>query len=146
RRARGLAAQRRRRARRVDGMKVYSVPFSTNCERVALAAGHKRIALEWIEVPYDDRTVIERVSGQSLAPVLVDGETVLHDSPVIMRRFEELFPQPPLWPADEARRAEVDVFCDWFNGLWKRPPNLIAAGRDAAKYGPRITASLDLFE
>ena len=40
----------------------------------------------------------------------------------------------------------MDVFIDWFNRLWKRPPNLIAAGRDAQRYGPRITASLDLFE
>jgi glutathione S-transferase len=127
-------------------VKVYSVPFSTNCERIALAAGHKTVELAWVEVPYDDRAEIERVSGQTLTPVLVDGETVLHDSPVILRWLDERFPEPPLWPADEARRAEVDVFCDWFNRLWKRPPNLIAAGRDAAKCGPRITASLDLFE
>ena len=71
------------------------------------------------------------MSGQSLVPVLVDGGTVIHDSPVIMRWLDERFPQAPLWPADEARRAEVDVFIDWFNRLWKRPPNLIAAGRDA---------------
>ena len=120
-------------------MKVYSSPFSTNCERVALAAGHKGADIEWIEVPYDDRAEVERVSGQSLVPVLVDGDTALYDSPVIMRRLDERFPQAPLWPADEARRAEVDVFVDWFNRLWKRPPNLIAAGEDAAKYGPRIT-------
>ena len=127
-------------------MKVYSSPFSTNCERVALAAGHKGVDIEWVEVPYDDRAEVERVSGQSLVPVLVDGDTALYDSPVIMRRLDERFPQAPLWPADEARRAEVDVFVDWFNRLWKRPPNLIAAGEDAAKYGPRITESLDLFE
>ena len=127
-------------------MKVYSVPFSTNCERIALAAGHKGLELEWIEVPDDDRSEVERVSGQSLVPVLVDGDTVLSDSPVIMRWFDELFPRAPLWPADEARRAEIDVFCDWFNRLWKRAPNLIAAGRDPEKYGPRVTASLDVFE
>lgn len=127
-------------------MKVYSVPFSTNCERVALAAGHKGIELEWVEVPYDDRSEIERVSAQTLVPVLVDGDTALHDSPAIMRRLDERFPQAPLWPIEESRRAEVDIFCDWFNGLWKRPPNLIAAGRDAGKYGPRITASLEVFE
>ena len=127
-------------------MKVYSSPFSTNCERVALAAGHKGVEIEWIEVPYEDRAEVERVSGQSLVPVLVDDDAVLYDSPVIMRRLDERFPQAPLWPADEARRAEVDVFVDWFNRLWKRPPNLIAAGRDEAKYGPRITQSLDLFE
>lgn len=127
-------------------MKVYSVPFSTNCERIALAAGHKGLELEWVEVPYDDRAEVERVSGQSLVPVLVDGDTVLHDSPVILAWLDERFPDPPLWPADEARRAEVDVFCDWFNRLWKRAPNLIAAGRDAEKYGPRVTASLGVFE
>ncbi|MFL5937483.1 MAG: glutathione S-transferase family protein [Gaiellaceae bacterium] len=127
-------------------MKVYAAPYSTNCERIALAAGHKGIEVEWIEISYEDRSEVERVSGQSLVPVLVEGETVLHDSPVIMRWLDERFPQAPLWPADEARRAEVDVFVDWFNRLWKRPPNLIAAGGDEQEYGPRITASLDLFE
>jgi glutathione S-transferase len=127
-------------------VKVYSVPYSTNCERIALAAGHKRLELEWVEVSYDDRSVIERISGQSLVPVLVEGDTVLHDSPEIVRWLDERFPEQPLRPADEARRAEVDVFCDWFNRLWKRAPNLIAAGRDAGKYGPRVTASLGVFE
>jgi glutathione S-transferase len=127
-------------------VKVYSVPYSTNCERIALAAGHKGLELEWVEVPYGDRSEVERMSGQSLVPVLVDGETVLHDSPAIMRWIDERFPDPPLWPEHDARRAEVDVFCDWFNRLWKRAPNLIAAGRDPEKYGPRVTGSLDLFE
>ena len=53
-------------------------------------------------------------------------------------------PEAPLWPADEARGGGRLI--DWFNRLWKRAPNLIAAGRDADKYGPRMTASLDLFE
>jgi glutathione S-transferase len=127
-------------------LEVYAAPYSTNCERIALAAGHKGVGIEWIEISYDDRSEVERVSGQSLVPVLVEGETVLHDSPVIMRWLDERFPARPLWPADEARRAEVDVFIDWFNRLWKRPPNLIAAGRNEQEYGPRITVSLDLFE
>jgi glutathione S-transferase len=127
-------------------VKIYSVPYSTNCERIALAAGHKGLELEWLEVPDADRSEVERLSGQSLVPVLVDGETVLHDSPAIMRWLDRKIPDAPLWPGDEARRAEVDVFCDWFNRLWKRAPNLIAAGRDPEKYGPRVTGSLDVFE
>jgi glutathione S-transferase len=127
-------------------VKIYSVQFSTNCERVALAAAHKGVAVEWHEVPYDDRSEVVAVSGQELVPVLVDDGVVLHDSPVILRWLEGQRPDPPLWPAERARRAEVDVFVDWFNRLWKRPPNLIAAGRDPEKYGPRITASLDVFE
>ena len=69
-------------------MKVYSSPFSTNCERVALAAGHKGVDIEWIEVPYDDRAEVERVSGQSLVPVLVDGDEVIHDSKRILQYLD----------------------------------------------------------
>src|SRR5919206_116610 len=36
-------------------------------------------------------------------------------------------PAPPLWPADPARRAEVDVFVEWFNRVWKVPPNAMEA-------------------
>ena len=52
-------------------LRVYRIPFSTNVERVALAAGHKGLALEWVDVEAADRSQVERVSGQSLVPVLV---------------------------------------------------------------------------
>jgi glutathione S-transferase len=127
-------------------MRVYRIPHSTNVERVALGLGHKGLAVEWIDVPEDDRSEVVRVSGQELVPVLDDDGFILADSEAILRYLEEHHPKPPLWPSDPARRAEADIFVDWFNRLWKRAPNLIAAGRDPAKYGPRITAALDLFE
>jgi glutathione S-transferase len=127
-------------------IRVWRVPFSTNVERVSIALAYKGLEAEWIDVPYEDRSEIQRVSGQELVPVLEHDGRVIVDSPVILSYLEELRPDPPLWPREPARRAEVDVFVDWFNRLWKRPPNLIADGGDAAKYGPRITASLDLFD
>ena len=60
---------------------------------------------------------------------------------MILRRLEERHPDPPLWPADPARRAEVDVFVDWFNRVWKVAPNAIDA--ELARDEPdseRITA------
>ena len=45
----------------------------------------------------------------------------------IVAWLESRRPDPPLWPADPARRAEVDVFVDWFNRVWKVPPNAIEA-------------------
>lgn len=127
-------------------MRVYRIPLSTNVERVALGLGHKGLRVEWIDVPRDDRSEVVRVSGQELVPVLDDDGFILADSVAILRYVEERYPEPPLWPREPAHRAEVEIFVDWFNRLWKRAPNLIAAGRDPAKYGPRITAALDLFE
>ena len=127
-------------------MQIYRVSFSTNVERVALGAAYKGLEVEWVDVPADNRSEVMRISGQELVPVLVDGDLVLPDSEAILRHLEATHPEPPLWPRERARRAEVDVFVDWFNRVWKRPPNLIAAGRDESKYGPRITAALDLFE
>ena len=35
----------------------------------------------------------------------------------------------PALPGEPSRRAAVDIFLDWFNGVWKRPPNQIEAER-----------------
>jgi glutathione S-transferase len=108
-------------------IRVWLIPYSTNVERVSLALGHKGVRAEPVEVDPADRSEVVRVSGHELVPVAeFDGEIVA-DSPAILRRIEELHPDPPLWPAAPARRAELDVFIDWFNGVWKVAPNAIAA-------------------
>jgi glutathione S-transferase len=138
-----------------DGtLKLYRIPFSTNVERVALALAHKGIPVEYVDVDADDRSPVVEVSGQELVPVLVDGDRIVSDSPAILEYLEERFPDPPLYPADEARRAEVRIFVEWFNHVWKRPPNLIAAEetkpepdrRRITELERRITNALPLFE
>ncbi len=76
------------------------------------------------------------------------------DSPVILEYLERLYPDPPLLPLVPAWRAEVLIFVDWFNRVWKRPPNLLAA--EEAKTEPdtdrleelarELSGSLGLFE
>jgi glutathione S-transferase len=135
-------------------LRVYRIPFSTNVERVSLALAHKRLDVEWEDVDPRDRSPVERISGQPLVPVLVHEGRVVADSTVILRYLEELQPEPALFPQDEARAAELDVFLDWFNRLWKRPPNEIEAERgrpepDRARIdelGRELAGSLDLFE
>jgi glutathione S-transferase len=134
--------------------RLYRIPFSTNVERVALALGHKRIEVEWVDVDPDDRSVVEEVSGQPLVPVLVDDGRVVSDSTEILRYLERSHPEVPLWPADGPRRAELDVFLDWFNRVWKRPPNELEAERAkaepdegrVAELGRELSESLELFE
>jgi glutathione S-transferase len=137
-----------------DPLRVYRIPFSTNVERIALALAHKGVTVEWVDVDPADRSPVVEVSGQELVPVLVDGELVLHDSPRILEHLERRFPEPPLFPRDPARLEELRSFLDWFNQIWKRPPNLIAAEElkpepDRARIGElewRIAASIERFE
>ena len=135
-------------------LRVWRVPFSTNVERIALAAAYKGVAIDWVDVDPEDRGVLEQISGQRLVPVLeVNGEVVT-DSPVILRWLEALYPEPPLWPRSERGRAEADLFVDWFNRAWKRPPNELAeelakAEPDPARVeqlGGAIAGYLGLFE
>jgi glutathione S-transferase len=135
-------------------MRVYRIPYSTNVERVSLALAHKGLAADWVDVGPRDRTDVERVSGQPLVPVLVDGDIVVADSTAILRYLERRHSEPPLWPRRDPRRAEADVFIEWFNRVWKVPPNAVEAERskrepDVARieaWGAEIRASLDLFE
>jgi RNA polymerase-associated protein len=135
-------------------LRVYRIPYSTNVERVALALAYKGVEVDWVDVDPDDRTPVLAVSGQELVPVLVDDDLVLSDSPVILEYVEGRFPDPPLFPADPARRAEIRTFLDWFNQLWKRPPNLIFAEEQKqepdrariAELEQRIAGALPRFE
>jgi glutathione S-transferase len=109
-------------------MRVLRIPFSTNVERVALALAHKGLAVEWVDVDPADRAPVRDLTGQDLVPVLeTDHGEVIADSMRILAWLENHRPAAPLWPADPARRAEVDVFVEWFNRVWKVPPNAIEA-------------------
>ena len=109
-------------------MRIFRTPFSTNVERVALALAYKGNYVEWVDVDPDDRSPVREVSGQDLVPVLqTDKGEVVADSMRIVAWLEARRPDPPLWPAHVGRRAEVDLFIEWFNVVWKGPPNRIAA-------------------
>ena len=135
-------------------LRVHRIPFSTNVERVALLLAHKRLEAQWVDHDHEDRSAVVRVSGQELVPVLEHDGAVVTDSPVILEYLEQRFPEPPLLPAEPARRAEIRIFCDWFNRAWKRPPNLYFAEEGKpepdrarlAELGDRLAASLPLFE
>jgi glutathione S-transferase len=123
------------------------IPFSTNVERIALAAGHKSVSIEWIDIDPNDRSPVEDLSGQALVPVLATEDEVVSDSPRILDWLEERFPEPSLLPAEPARQAEVRVFADWFNRVWKTFPNGITDGvGDPAAHAAEMRRAVGLFE
>jgi glutathione S-transferase len=133
-------------------IRLYRAPWSTNSERVALALAHKGLEAESVVIDYSDRGPVEEISGQPLVPVVdFDGEVVF-DSWRIIRRLEELHPDPPLIP--DAKRGELAIFAEWFNDIWKRPPNEIEEWLGLPETDPeaierlaaRLDGWLDVFE
>jgi glutathione S-transferase len=136
-------------------IRLYRAPFSTNVERVALALAHKGLEVESVWIAYEDRSPVERVSGQSLVPVVeFDDGAVVFDSMQIVRVLEERFPAAPLYPAGFAGRARTMHFIDWFNDVWKVAPNAIEAEIAAPEpdfarvdaLAGEMAAALDRFE
>jgi glutathione S-transferase len=135
-------------------VRLYRADWSTNCERVGLALAHKGIEAQSVLIDYSNRAPVEAISGQGLVPVIEDAGDVIHDSVEIMRHLEQRTPGPPLFPAEPSHRAGVDVFIEWFEDVYKRPPNAIEAelGRDEPdetlieRLSAEMGARLDLFE
>lgn len=132
-------------------IRVHRIPHSTNVERVALAAAHKGMDVEWVDHAPADRSAILALSGQELVPVAeLDGD-VIRGSMRIVERLEAERPEPPLLPADPARAAAARIFVSWFDRVWKGPPNALDTGAgdptpDAAALRTRCRRWTDLVE
>lgn len=106
-------------------IRVHRIPHSTNVERVALAAGHKGIELEWVGHDPADRSAVAALSGQELVPVAeIDGD-VVRGSMRIVERIDAEHPEPPLLPEEPCIAAGARIFVSWFDRVWKGPPNAL---------------------
>ena len=135
-------------------LRLYRIPFSTNVERVALAAAHKGVAVTWVDHDPADRSAIIALSGQELVPVAETPDGVVVDSMAIVDWLEATHPAPPLVPADPLGRARARVFVAWFDRVWKVAPNAMdaelgAPAPDRARleaWSRELRGSLDVFE
>ena len=135
-------------------IRLYRFPWSTNVERVGLVLAHKDLEVESVWIDPADRSPVVQLSGQELVPVIEDGGEVIADSTRIMEYLDERYPDLPVYPRDPALRAEVEVFIDWFNRVWKVAPNAIAdalgagkpAGKEVAQQAAALQDRLGLFE
>lgn len=85
--------------------------FSPYCWRIRMALAHKGLEAETIPWRFTDTDKIA-FSGQGLVPVLVDGETVVHDSWAIAEYLEGKYPEKRLFDGPQARSLAF-VFKTW---------------------------------
>ena len=102
-------------------MKLYNFDKSSAAHRVRIAANLKGIELVLIDV--DLFSGAQRnpdyagVNPMQMVPTLIDGDHVMTQSLAIIDHFEGRVPEPPLYPADPAARAQalamaLTVGCD----------------------------------
>ena len=92
-------------------MRLYSGPLSMFGAKAEIAALEKGLDVEVTMVPfhmarlYDPKhPEVERINPKRQVPVLVHGDVELFDSTQIFEYWEDLRPDPPLWPRDVAGR------------------------------------------
>ncbi len=93
-------------------MKLYSGPLSLFTAKVRVALAEKGLDYERIEVGWSLASRYEprhpdvvALNPKQQVPVLVDGDTVVYDSTVILEYLEDRWPETPLYPPTAAERA-----------------------------------------
>jgi glutathione S-transferase len=89
--------------------------FSPYCWRIRFALAHKDLAFETVPWRFTDKEAIA-ASGQGRVPVLLDGDTVVHDSFEIAAYLEEEYSDhPPLFPSGSL--AETRFINAWADSV-----------------------------
>lgn len=97
-----------------DPIRLYSGPLSMFGAKAEIAALEKAIAVDLVMVPFDMRKLYQpkhpevlRINPKAQVPVLVQGDVEIFDSTQIFEYFEDLKPEPALWPKTPAGRARA---------------------------------------
>ena len=86
--------------------------FSPFSWRIKMALHHKGLEFETQSVKFSDRSPIAK-SGQERVPVLVDGETWIHDSWAIATWLDQQYPDRPSLLGGEAGAAHARFINNW---------------------------------
>ena len=98
---------------------LYEHPLSPYAQKVKIALAEKGVAVECRLPDFmsgrDD--AFAAANPRLEVPALVDGDTRVFDSTIILEYLEDRWPTPPLLPADPAERARVrmlEELCDTY--------------------------------
>jgi glutathione S-transferase len=99
-------------------MKLYYSPLSVYSAKPRIAMFEKAIVHETKLVNWTPATgwikpdELPRLNPKAQIPVLLDGETVIYDSTIILEYLDERVPKTPLFPANAAERARCRILED----------------------------------
>lgn len=95
-------------------IRLFSGPLSMFGAKAQIAALEKGLDFELVMVPFEMKRLYEpkhpevlRVNPKRQVPVLAHGDLEIFDSTQIFEYFEDLKPEPALWPAAPVARAQA---------------------------------------
>jgi glutathione S-transferase/RNA polymerase-associated protein len=99
---------------------LYEHPLSPYAQKVKIALYEKEVPFEAVVPNFlgGSDPAFAAASPRLEVPSLVDGDTVVFDSTIILEYIEDRWPQPPLLPAPAADRARVrmiEELCDTYH-------------------------------
>ncbi len=95
-------------------LELHQFRYSAFCLKVRMVLEAKKLSYKVVEVtPGTGQLTIFQLSGQRQVPILVDGETVIHDSSQILRYLEKKSPEPMLLPSEPQLAAQVHLIENW---------------------------------
>jgi len=100
-------------------LRLYEIFWSHFCEKTRFCLDAKRLPFVRVAVNPFTRREVTALGARGDVPVLQDGARVVEGSSAIAAHLETTCPEPPLLPADPARRAEVlaiETECDQLLG------------------------------
>ena len=99
-------------ATRHGRMRLFSGPLSMFGAKTEIAALEKGLDFELVMVPFEEKyepkhPEVLRINPKQQVPILIHGDLEIFDSTQIFEYFEDLQPEPPLWPQGPAARARA---------------------------------------
>lgn len=98
-------------------IKLYDFKSSPNCQRVKVVLEEKKLPYETIPIDLRKREQKTpeylKINPYGKVPALTDGDTVLYESCIINEYLNDKYPNPPLMPADPAKRALARILIDY---------------------------------
>src|SRR3954451_16160072 len=93
-------------------VRLFSGPLSMFGAKAQIAALEKALDFELIMVPFETayepkHPEVIRVNPKRQVPVLIHGDLEIFDSTQIFEYFEDLQPDPALWPREPQARARA---------------------------------------
>jgi glutathione S-transferase len=122
----------------MDKAKLYALPGSHPCACVEQAMRLKGMAWERVDlIPMLHKPIQQVRFGQSTVPGLeLDGERIV-GSRRIVRRLDELRPDPPLYPPE--KRAEVEELERWGDEVFQDVPRRLTWA--SLRHAPELSMS-----